>query len=94
MIPAKALDKYVRDKNAFIIDLRSPDEYMLRHIKGAINIPYETLQGCKGLPKEMSLILYCERGSVSMVAAKELAARGYHVKTVIGGIHAYYSVWN
>ena len=89
MIAPKEVDRYVKDRSAFIIDLRTPDEYVQRHIAGAVNIPYEKLKDCHVLPYDMALILYCERGSVSMVAAKELAARGHRVKTVIGGIHAY-----
>lgn len=92
MIAANELDYYVQDKNAFIIDLRTPQEYMQRHIERAVNIPYQRLKACQSLPKDMTLIVYCERGSVSMVAARELAARGYKVKTVIGGIHAYHSI--
>ena len=92
MIAANELDYYIQDKNAFIIDLRTPQEFMNRHIEGAVNIPYQRLRTCRSLPKDMTLILYCERGSVSMVAAKELAAGGYDVKTVIGGIHAYHGI--
>ena len=34
-------------------------------------------------------ILYCERGGISLMAAKHLGNEGYHVKTVVGGILAY-----
>lgn len=88
-IPAKDLDLLIHKKNCFIIDLRMPDEYMERHIKGAVNIPYHRLGNCRSLPDDMELVLYCERGSVSMIAARELAEKGYHVKSVVGGIHAY-----
>lgn len=89
MIAVNELDEYVKDGNSFIIDLRTPEEYRMYHIRGAVNIPYRRLGKCRELPRDRMLVLYCERGAVSMVAAKELAARGYHVKTVIGGIHAY-----
>lgn len=89
MIAVSELDEYVKGGNSFIIDLRTPEEYRMYHIRGAVNIPYRRLGKCWELPKDRILILYCERGAVSMVAAKELAARGYRVKTVIGGIHAY-----
>lgn len=89
MIAPKQLDWYVKDKSAFIIDLRMPDEYMEGHIKGAVNIPFESLKSCVSLPYDMVIIVYCERGATSMVAAKELSGKGYRVKTVIGGIHAY-----
>ena len=60
-IPAKDLDLLIHKKNCFIIDLRMPDEYMERHIKGAVNIPYHRLGNCRSLPDDMELVLYCER---------------------------------
>ena len=89
MIAAKRLDEYVQNPDALIIDLRSPREYRERHIRGAVNIPYDLLQSCCMFPLDRCLILYCERGGTSMTAAKELAGRGYLVKSVVGGIHAY-----
>lgn len=89
MIPPGRLDEYVKNPDALIIDLRSPEEYRERHIRGAVNIPYEKIQGCCMFPMDMYLVLYCERGGTSMTAAKELAKRGYLVKSVVGGIRAY-----
>lgn len=89
MIAPKQIDMYVEDKTAFIIDLRTPDEYKLSHIKRSVNIPYANLAKCYTLPSDMEIIVYCQRGATSMVAAKELAKRGYRVKTMIGGIHSY-----
>ena len=87
-IPVKELDRYVRE-GRIIIDLRTPREYRAEHILGALNLPYEQLEDkISSLPDE-ELILYCERGSASMAAARELAARNYRVKTVVGGIRAY-----
>ena len=88
-IPAKALDRYVREGRAVVIDLRSPEEYRAGHIMGAVNLPYE--EGIGQIPYDPSreLVLYCSRGSVSMAAARELAARNYRVKTVVGGLRAY-----
>ena len=89
MITPGQMERYVDDPDALIIDLRTPEEYRERHIRGAVNIPYEKVQkGCM-FPMDMCLVLYCERGSSSMSAAKALSGRGYRVKTVVGGIHAY-----
>lgn len=90
MISGKELDRCLRDGTAFVIDLRTPQEYTASHIPGAVNIPYERLNTVRGLPRDVPLILYCGRGSVSMVAARELAARGYRAKTLIGGIHSWH----
>lgn len=89
MIPPGELDKYVTDPDALIIDLRTHEEYMERHIKRAISIPFEQLQGCCMFPMDMWLILYCERGGTSLSAAKYLASKGYMVKSVVGGLAAY-----
>lgn len=89
MIPPGELDRYVGDANALIVDLREPEEYRRRHIKGAVNLPYSRLDGRNFFPKNKILVLYCERGASSLSAAKMLARGGFQVKTVVGGIHAY-----
>lgn len=88
-ISPKMLDYYVNSKRAFIIDLRSSEEYKKGHIRGAVSVPYES--GHMGFrpPKEKEIILYCERGSHSLIAARELVKEGYRVRSVIGGIRAY-----
>ena len=88
-IPAKELDRLVPSGRGVIIDLRSPEEYRQRHIRGAINLPYERWNGIFPYSEQQEIILYCERGSVSMAAARDLAEKGYRVKTVVGGIRAY-----
>ena len=52
-------------------------------------IPYENLQDRVYLLRRKTLILYCERGSTSMKAARELAEAGYRVLTLVGGIQSY-----
>jgi rhodanese-related sulfurtransferase len=89
MISPKELDDYVGQNNAIVIDLRTPDEYVKKHIRGALNIPYERLQGCCMFPMEAQLIFYCDRGAMSMAAAREYAQKGYQTKTVVGGFLAY-----
>lgn len=89
-ISAKRIDDYLYDPNFVIIDLRSQEDYDRRHVQGAINIPYERLpEKMDILSRNLQYILYCERGSVSLVAAKEMSSYGYIVKSVVGGIHAY-----
>ena len=100
-IPARELDRFVTEERGVIIDLRPRDEYLMHHIRGAQNFPYEELERCleqmaeRGetvclpVPRGEELILYCERGAVSMAAARELADLGYRVRSVVGGIRAY-----
>ena len=46
--------------------------------------------GLQGLGKNRTLILYCDRGGLSMKAANELKEQGYDARSVVGGIEAYF----
>lgn len=89
-ISPREIDKYIYNKRALIIDVRGEKEYGKAHIENSINIPFEKLEKDYGkMPKDLILILYCERGGTSLLAAKELFDRGYVVKALIGGIAGY-----
>ncbi len=89
-ISPREIDRYIYSKRALIIDVRGAKEYEKAHIENAINIPFEKLEkDYNRMPKDMMLILYCERGGTSLLAAKELYDRGHVVKALIGGIAGY-----
>lgn len=90
LVSAKEVDRYAYKNEYVIIDIRSPKEFRERHIKGAVCIPYERLFQQARLLKNRTLILYCDRGGLSLKAAKELQEMGYRVKSVVGGIEAYF----
>ena len=89
MISADQLDEYADRRDCLLIDLRDRWEDDAGHIKNAVNMPYDDLLAHVCLPKNRLLVLYCDRGSLSMVQGKKLAAEGYRVVTVVGGLHAY-----
>ena len=90
VINDEQMDGYVKNKRALIIDVREPADYEAKHIENSINIPFEKLEKeYHKMPRDLMLILYCERGGSSMLAAKELFDRGYVVKALIGGIRGY-----
>lgn len=79
----------VRRSDVYLIDLRDRNEYRHFHVDGARNLPYDEMGMWKNtLPKNKKLVLYCERGSTSMLAAKRLSRMGYKVYTLVGGINA------
>lgn len=89
-ISGTQIDKYVNKKSCIIIDIREPSAYMKSHIESSINIPFEKLEkDYKKMPKDIILILYCDRGGTSLLAAKELFDIGCTVKALIGGIEGY-----
>ena len=52
--------KLNRNKDIIILDVRSEDNYMIKHIKNALNIPYDELEGRAGeLDSTKEIIIYC-----------------------------------
>lgn len=88
-ISAREIDRYIFDKSYLLVDVRQPAEYRKLHIRGAVCIPYEYLpERIRGLGKIVP-ILYCDRGGLSMQAARDLQEKGYRAISVVGGIKAY-----
>jgi len=88
-ISAREVDRYIYDRSYLLVDVREPSEYRKMHIRGAVCIPREyLLQRMKGLGQTVP-ILYCDRGGLSMQAARELEEHGYRAISVVGGIQAY-----
>lgn len=89
-ISASKIDEYFNDNNVIIIDVRNHYDYSQGHIPTAINIPYNEFHEVKrSLPRNKTLILYCERGGTSIILARDLCKEGYIVKNIYGGINAY-----
>lgn len=64
-----------------IVDVREPFEFMLGHVKGAINIPPSKLiagsEKLSRVPMDAEIIVYCRTGSRSAVAMNILKDMGY-----------------
>lgn len=89
-IRAKDITNYIGKSNILIIDLRERMEYFEGHIPSAINIPYDEFEKEKhSLSSNVELILYCDRGNLSLLLARDLSNEGYLVKNIYGGISAY-----
>lgn len=71
--------------HVMLIDLRSRQEFRHSHVKGAVNVPYETLDRAAGrIPRGKELIFYCERGGSAMSAAREWSEKGWETAAVVG----------
>ena len=81
-----------KSENYILVDVRRIDEFNNGHIKGAINIPNESigLDDIKELPDKKQLIfVYCRSGARSKQAATKLVKLGYTNIHEIGGILDY-----
>lgn len=89
MIDIDELDQLLPQKDIIIVDLRDADAYRKYHIKGAKNYPYEEMDLWeKEILTYNRILLYCERGSESLMAARKMNRTTNEVYTLIGGIRA------
>ena len=82
--------KELLENNAKIIDVRSQGEYRNGHIKGAINIPLESITtGVKNhkISKETPIIVYCASGARSSSAKRFLQKDGFTSVFNGGSLH-------
>lgn len=82
--------KYLADKSC-IIDIREPYELNQGYIEGARNIPMGILlmDPDNYLDKKEKYYIVCQSGGRSGRACMMLAAKGFDVVNVIGGMYAY-----
>lgn len=66
-------------EGAYLIDVRSKQEYIENHIQGAINIPVDEIENPKKkiISKNDVVIVYCKSGGRSKQAADKLINMGY-----------------
>jgi rhodanese-related sulfurtransferase len=78
----------LQQKGAQIVDVRSPGEYQLGHIPGAINAPVEELQTtASSWKKDASYVVYCAVGARSAQAQEIMKSMGFtNVADFSGGI--------
>ncbi len=82
----------LEQSDALIVDVRTPAEYDLGHIPGAINLPIDDLRERLGeLPPSRPIVVYCAVGLRGYLASNILRQRGYDdVRNLIGG----YRLWS
>lgn len=85
-LAGRNLKQYLRDNpDALLIDLRSRQAFAVSHIRGAVNVPYASLERVmKSFPETAELIFYCERGGSAMAAARSMSDEGWKTVAVIG----------
>jgi phage shock protein E len=90
--PSQARERLAANKNALLLDVRTPEEYSEVHIPHSISLPLNQLKS--GISKVASeknteIIVYCLSGMRAASACKELAAMGYTNVSNMGGIQGW-----
>ena len=89
----KGFAKLMEDANVVVLDVRTAEEFKEGHLEGAVNIDQaqsDFIQKAKeALPANKTIAIYCRSGRRSASAAGKLAAEGYKVVNLKGGILAW-----
>ncbi len=76
----------------FIVDARSPEDYALGHIPGAVNIGAKvafTSEKLASLPADKPIVVYCYTGQTSSQMVSTLNMLGYEAKSILFGFPAW-----
>jgi rhodanese-related sulfurtransferase len=78
-------------KKVFIVDARDAAQYAKEHIPGAVNIEWRQAIARRGeLPRDRTVVVYCNTGSLSAQAVFALRLLGYdNVKVLQDGIEGW-----
>ncbi|MGV8829539.1 MAG: FAD-dependent oxidoreductase [Breznakibacter sp.] len=75
----------------FLLDIRTPDEFELGSIEGAVNIPLDHLRDhLDELPRDKRMVVFCGIGLRAHVACRILVQQGFdNVYNLSGGLKTY-----
>lgn len=72
--------------DAFLLDVREPEEWELGTIPGSTHIPLDTLRQRLGeVPRNRPVVVFCAQGQRAYSAERMLRQKGYDVSNLSGG---------
>ena len=81
---------YIGQKDVLFVDMREEEEYREGHIPGAVCLSYEELQQeLMGQKRYRMVILYCDRGNASLLAARGLQKLPLEIRSIAYGMTGY-----
>ena len=78
-------------ENSYLIDVRPAASYKMKTIPDSVNIPISEIRDrVDEIPADRKVVLFCNTGQTSYIAARILAQRGFsNVYSFMGGIELY-----
>ncbi len=90
-ISCEEAKKLIKEKDAQFVDVRTPPEYEMSKLPGAINIPLQELEARAGeLDRERPIVVFCRSGSRSHMAQQMLQMMGFRDVHNMGPYTAWY----
>lgn len=88
-VPLIKAEELSDKKNVVLLDIRSPEEYEVSHLEGAVMVDYDRFSknDVKEIKKDQEVIVYCSVGYRSERIGEKLQKMGFkNVKNLYGGI--------
>jgi rhodanese-related sulfurtransferase len=74
------LKKATEDESQYVLDVRTPEDWKVSHIKDSVNIPlYDLLDRVDELPKDQKIWVHCASGYRASIAVSLLDRSGRNV---------------
>lgn len=89
--PLSPYEFHDRDKtDAFVLDVRTPEEVSLGPVKGAYNIEIDEIRNrIDEIPKDKKIFAFCGVGLRGYVVCRVLVQKGYDAYNLSGGLKVY-----
>lgn len=89
---AEAKQLLQKNRNVFLLDCRTPDEFRQARLAGAVLVPINEIERRLGeIPRNRPIVVYCAVGSRSGLVAGFLANKGFgEVYNMADGIVGWY----
>ncbi len=78
-IPCEDAKRLIKERNAQFVDVRTPEEFAMSKLPGAVNIPLQDIDrvGESMLDKDIPVIVFCRSGQRSHMAMQILLSQGF-----------------
>lgn len=87
---ASRIVDFIKNRNCFVMDLRSVEAFRRGHLPKAVQVDAEDVEENRfTFSKDVPIVVYCDEGSVSLRISRILSMRGYYVYNLAGGYDAY-----
>lgn len=92
MVETITWEEVLKLEEAFILDVRTEEEYKYGHIENAMHIPVDELrENLNKLPTDKKIYVYCHTGLRSYIATRILKGNGFDSVNIMGGYYFYNS---
>ncbi|MBR1919121.1 MAG: rhodanese-like domain-containing protein [Spirochaetales bacterium] len=87
----EGVEEFRKTEKAFLLDVRTKDEYAQGHIPGSINLPLDEIATVADIISDRSapVFVHCLSGGRSAAAVSHMERLGYTNVKNIGGIGSY-----